>query len=69
MRIYFYFNRIVYLILASIRKLGSTFEQVDLSLLCDHAIIAAGSVVVKDVPADEVWGGNPAKCIKKRTNG
>lgn len=31
----------------------------------DHAIIAAGSVVVKDVPANEIWGGNPAKFIKK----
>lgn len=31
----------------------------------DHAMIAAGSVVVTDVPADEVWGGNPAKFIKK----
>ena len=31
----------------------------------DHSIIAAGSVVVKDVPSDEVWGGNPAKFIKK----
>lgn len=31
----------------------------------DHAIIAAGSVVVKDIPADEIWGGNPAKFISK----
>ena len=31
----------------------------------DHAMIAAGSVVVTDVPADEVWGGNPAKFIKR----
>lgn len=31
----------------------------------DHAIIAAGSVVVKDVPANEIWGGNPARFIKK----
>ena len=31
----------------------------------DHAMIAAGSVVVKDVPADEVWGGNPARFIKE----
>ena len=31
----------------------------------NHSMIAAGSVVVKDVPADEVWGGNPAKYIKK----
>ena len=29
------------------------------------SIIAAGSVVVKDVPADEIWGGNPAKFIRK----
>lgn len=31
----------------------------------ENAVIAAGSVVVKDVPANEVWGGNPAKFIKK----
>ena len=31
----------------------------------DHAMIAAGSVVVTNVPANEVWGGNPAKFIKK----
>lgn len=30
----------------------------------DHAMIAAGSVVVKDVPSNELWGGNPAKFIK-----
>lgn len=30
------------------------------------AVLAAGSVVVKDVPAWEIWGGNPAKFIKKR---
>lgn len=41
------------------------------SLICkgvtigDRSIIAAGSVVVKDIPSDEVWGGNPAKFIKK----
>lgn len=29
-----------------------------------RSVIAAGSVVVKDVPADEVWGGNPATFIK-----
>lgn len=31
----------------------------------DRSIVAAGSVVVKDIPADEIWGGNPAKFIKK----
>ncbi len=30
----------------------------------DHSMIAAGSVVVKDVPANEIWGGNPAQFIK-----
>ncbi len=31
----------------------------------DNAIIGAGSVVVKDVPNNEVWAGNPAHFIKK----
>lgn len=37
--------------------------------LGDNAIVAAGSVVVKSIPAGEVWGGNPAKFISvsKRT--
>lgn len=29
-----------------------------------RSIIAAGSVVSKDIPNNEVWGGNPAKFIK-----
>lgn len=32
------------------------------------AIIGAGSVVTKSIPAYEVWGGNPAKFIKKVSN-
>lgn len=33
----------------------------------DNAIIAAGSVVVKDVPDNAIVAGNPAKVIKYRT--
>lgn len=35
----------------------------------EHAVIAAGSVVTKDVPAYEIWGGNPAKLIKEIEHG
>lgn len=31
----------------------------------EKSIIAAGSVVVKDVPPCQLWGGNPARFIKK----
>ncbi|MER3114849.1 sugar O-acetyltransferase [Bacillus altitudinis] len=30
----------------------------------DHAVIASGSVVTKDVPANVIVGGNPAKILK-----
>lgn len=32
----------------------------------ENAIIGMGAVVVKDVPADEVWVGNPAKKLKNK---
>lgn len=31
----------------------------------DDVIIAAGSVVTKNIPSGEIWGGVPAKFIKK----
>ena len=31
-----------------------------------NAVVGAGSVVTKDVPANEVWVGNPARKIKMR---
>ena len=31
----------------------------------EESIVAAGSVVTKDIPDGEIWGGNPAKQIKK----
>lgn len=30
-----------------------------------RSIVAAGSVVIKSIPSDELWGGNPAHFIKK----
>lgn len=32
----------------------------------ENALIGAGSVVTKDVPANEIWIGNPAKFLKKK---
>ena len=31
----------------------------------DDVVIAAGSVVTKNIPSGEIWGGVPAKFIKK----
>lgn len=33
-------------------------------IIGENSIVAAGSVVVKSIPKNEVWGGNPAKFIK-----
>ena len=30
------------------------------------SIVAAGSIVTKNIPPCEIWGGNPAKKIKDR---
>ena len=31
-----------------------------------NSILAAGSVAIESIPQDEIWGGVPAKFIKKR---
>jgi serine O-acetyltransferase len=33
-------------------------------LIGDGAVVGAGSVVTRDIPAGEVWAGNPARKIK-----
>jgi acetyltransferase-like isoleucine patch superfamily enzyme len=30
-----------------------------------ESVIAAGAVVAKSIPPGEIWGGNPARFIKK----
>lgn len=32
----------------------------------DNAVVGANSVVSKDIPAGEIWGGVPAKLIRKK---
>lgn len=32
----------------------------------NSAIVGAGSIVTKDIPAGEIWAGNPARFIRKR---
>jgi len=30
----------------------------------NNSIVAAGSIVVKDIPENQIWGGNPAKYLR-----
>lgn len=32
----------------------------------EGAIVGAGSIVTKNIPANEVWAGNPARFIRKK---
>ena len=34
-------------------------------IIGDHAVVGAGSVVTKNIPARQLWAGNPAKFIKE----
>lgn len=46
--------------------IGANTVIVDGIHIGSHSIIAAGSIVTKDVPSYQIVGGNPAKCIKNR---
>ena len=46
--------------------LGARCVILDGVTVGENSIIAAGSIVTKDVPPYEIWGGNPAKLIKNR---
>ena len=35
----------------------------------DRSVIGAGSIVTKDIPADSIAVGSPAKVVKKRVEG
>ena len=48
----------VWIGIGSIIKAGVT--------ICNGAVIGAGSVVTHDVPAYEIWAGNPARKIRNR---
>lgn len=59
----YYYGRIV---IGSKVFIGMNTLLVNSVKIGDRAVIAAGSVIVKDIPQNEVWGGNPAKFIKYR---
>ncbi len=46
-------------------RIGAGAKVIGGVTIGDNAIIGAGSVVTKDVPAGEIWAGNPAHFIKK----
>lgn len=60
-----FYNIISFVFIAFICKQGGIFQHVDTGFLCrlyDHAMIAAGNVVVSDVPGNEVWESNLILC-------
>ena len=53
----------------SIGRNSTIYSQViirEQTKIGDNVIIGMGSVVLGDIPSNEVWVGNPAKFLKKR---
>lgn len=46
-------------------SIGAGVVVLDGITIGENAMIGAGSVVTKDVPAGEVWYGNPARFVRK----
>lgn len=58
-------NRLVKTRLGNNVAVGSNVTILGGIHIGDDALIGAGSVVTKDVPAGEIWVGNPARFFKK----
>lgn len=61
-----YFDEFAYIIIGNDVWLGANVIVVDGVKIGDGAIVAAGSVVTKDIPPYAIVGGVPAKIIKYR---
>ena len=61
-----YFDEFAYIIIGNDVWLGANVIVVDGVKIGDGAIVAAGSVVTKDIPPYTIVGGVPAKIIKYR---
>ena len=46
-------------------SIGSSVTVLSGVTVGSRALIGAGSVITKDIPAGEIWAGNPAKFLRK----
>ena len=56
-------------VIPTVVKRGASIGS-NVTLLCgltvgENAVVGAGSVVTCDIPANEIWAGNPARFLKK----
>lgn len=58
-------------VIPTVVKRGASIGS-NVTLLCgltvgENAVVGAGSVVTCDIPANEIWAGNPARFLRKVT--